>query len=109
MSEAPERIWAGRWPHGGRAWRDRPDRPHISTEYIRSDLTPAPGWQPIETCKETDRAVLIYSVTAEQDEDWPGHAMTVSNPAYVTSGNAALHGYTHWMPLPAPPSEGVEP
>lgn len=40
MSDAPERIWAGRWPHGGRAWRDAP-AVHIKTEYIRADLVAA--------------------------------------------------------------------
>lgn len=40
MVDAPERIWAGRWPHGGRAWRDAP-AVHIKTEYIRADLVEA--------------------------------------------------------------------
>lgn len=37
MTNAPERIWAGRWPHGGRAWRDAP-AVHIKTAYVRADL-----------------------------------------------------------------------
>lgn len=40
MTDAPKRIWAGRWPHGGRAWRDTP-AVHIETAYIRADLVAA--------------------------------------------------------------------
>lgn len=40
MRDAPERIWAGRWPHGGRAWRDAP-AVHIKTAYVRADLVEA--------------------------------------------------------------------
>lgn len=40
MTNAPERIWAGRWPSGGRAWREAPTD-HIKTGYIRADLVEA--------------------------------------------------------------------
>ena len=40
MADAPKRIWAGRWPHGGRAWRDAP-AVHIKTAYVREDLVAA--------------------------------------------------------------------
>ena len=43
--DAPERIWAGRWPHGGRAWRETPEQFHITTEYVRADLIEAQAAQ----------------------------------------------------------------
>ena len=65
------------------------------------------GWQPIATAprvKAPGPAVLIYSPQLEADPDYPGHAIQVSNPEYAGNGNAKRHGFTHWMPIPSPPT-----
>ncbi len=62
------------------------------------------SWKPIETCPDGDGPVLIYYPGGmETDPDWPGHAVHVSNRAYVLNGNAAKEGATHWHPCPQPP------
>lgn len=38
VDTSSERIWVGRWAHGGRAWRETASPPHIATEYVRADL-----------------------------------------------------------------------
>ena len=72
------------------------------TEWIRSkDRLPdekLPG--------EDQETYLIYCPDLEKDEDFPGHAIMISNPVYLRV--QALKGFvTHWMPLPKPPEEGV--
>lgn len=60
MADAPERIWAGRWPHGGRAWRDTPTV-HIKTEYIRADLVEA-----LEAENQRLRKIIEYDADAAE-------------------------------------------
>jgi hypothetical protein len=55
-----------------------------------------------------DPPVLMWSPTMEADEDFPGHAIMVSNPEFVANGNAKIYGVTHWMPAPAPPIQNAK-
>lgn len=58
MSDAPERIWAGRWLSGGRAWRET-KMTHIDTPYVRADLVEA---------LETENKRLCEALTQVADE-----------------------------------------
>lgn len=64
----------------------------------------ASPWRPIAEAPKDEygAAVLIYSPELASDEDFPGHAVTVSNAAYVACGNAAKDGYTLFMPFSYP-------
>ncbi|RZZ85671.1 hypothetical protein [Pseudoxanthomonas winnipegensis] len=61
-------------------------------------------WQPIETCprvaEPTGWPVLLYNPSLAADDEFPGHAVVVSNAVYAGNGNAARDGYTLWMPVP---------
>jgi len=52
----------------------------------------------------SDPPVLIYMPCLDQDPDFPGLSIMVSNPVYAKR-QASLGTVTHWMPLPEPPKE----
>jgi len=54
--------------------------------------------------EDDNESYLIYCPSLENNEDYPGHAIMVSNPVYLC--NQARKGFvTHWMLLPTPPKE----
>lgn len=74
----------------------------------RADLVPAPGWQPIETAPHETLVILGW----RENGVWKQEIALASAGERLPNGysNRWWHGQaTHWMPLPAPPSEGVEP
>lgn len=71
VDTSPERIWAGRWSHGGRAWREVASPPHIATEYVRADLVPvllAEGYQRGQEDMRKRAADLALQEAAEARE-----------------------------------------
>lgn len=60
-------------------------------------------WQPIDQCEPEGGAILIYSPILDADKDFPGHPIVISNRKFVSCGNAAHQGFTHFMALPATP------
>jgi hypothetical protein len=67
------------------------------------------GWQSIETIPEaSDSAatpVVLFHPGRANDEDFPGLAVSVSNPVYAYL-RAKTDGYSHWhslSELPDPP------
>ena len=67
------------------------------------------AWEPIAKPLPDDigpaGCLLIYSPLLAADDEFPGHAIQVSNPAYVRCGNAQKHGYTQWCLIPG---DGLE-
>lgn len=64
-------------------------------------IGPAPGWHPIETAPRDEVVLMAWLYRGE----WQYEAGLAGS----TRGGW-LHGQaTHWMPLPAPPSEGDTP
>ena len=72
-------------------------------------------WQPIETAPKDGAAVLIYQ-PADTDNDLPAviqvarYEATLFEPnifRWIEAEGEQYETYspTHWMPLPAPPSE----
>lgn len=75
----------------------------------RADLVPAPGWQSIETApRDTKNGILGYydAIPGVFHIAWY-EGQWVSFDGEIT--NFHQPSMTHWMPLPEPPSEGVEP
>lgn len=86
------------------AWGPAWEKPDGSEWNRRADLVPAPGWQPIETAPRyediliyEDGAVTKARVTCVGD-DWCWELDCTQPVVYSPAP-------THWMPLPAPPSE----
>lgn len=50
------------------------------------------------------KTLLIFSPRLRDDDDFPGHAIQVSNAEYVLCGNAKRQGYTHWTYAPKEPA-----
>ena len=109
MTDAPERIWHSIDRKG--KINGSPDA-HVQpcegslpayVEYVRADL--APSWQPIETAPK-DVTVLFWN-----GEDVCEGSYEVTD--WWSEGDRRDREYglplcpqpTHWMPLPAPPTE----
>lgn len=58
------------------------------------------GWRPIETAPVTTRSVDAQAVLVVKDYDY-GPTVTIG----LLDHWMQMNGYTHWMPLPAPPQE----
>jgi hypothetical protein len=81
-----------------------------------ADLSAAPEeltiWHPIsDPVPPGERnTVLTYHPGRENDPDFPGHAVGISNRDYINIGNAAQAGYTLWAEIPSGlPALGSEP
>jgi len=63
-------------------------------------------WRPIETAKDGSKPVLGYQTTRGDFEDQYGicWAIDCPNGSLVWIGAGGLMP-THWMPLPAPPTQ----
>ena len=105
MSDAPERIWATPMDSevclSGMFIPAGVDRPNVDARhYTRSDLIPQ--WQDISTAPiETrflalDESGYVTPVTkgSGADYDW-----------WRDDDNACESEFTHWMPLPLPPTD----
>lgn len=107
MSDAPERIWTTSGGDAG-SWTTTQSRMAVhmpdgwQVEYVRADLVPQ--WQPIETAPKDGSEFLCWS------KGWRYPHMAYWESEYMSFENPFTYDFmdqpTHWMPLPAPPTEG---
>lgn len=103
MSDAPERIWTTSGGDAG-SWTTTQSRMAVhmpdgwQVEYVRADLVPQ--WQTVGDDTPKDVVLLL---------GWRGYRgeWETCTDNYVNTRSGSMHGQaTHWMPLPAPPTEG---
>ncbi len=88
-----------------------------TSEWIQGKVPdePAPEsqWQPIETAPKDQRAIFWVRPGTEEDGDFyvysSGKPIISHCEAFIHVGLSdtwsSLHVATHWMPLPAPPTQ----
>lgn len=81
-SKVPEHIWAGRWLHGGRAWREAAIPPHIATEYVRADLYAALLAERDALIHDIERAKASESALLAELEQARGEALGQAHNDY---------------------------
>ena len=103
MTDAPERIW-GKSDDGfdgiAGTWLDESDGPDM-VEYVRADL--AHSWQPIETAPKSSKAILVHC--GDRRNTYTVTWFRLYEGWAILGGGALNEKPTHWMPLPAPPTE----
>lgn len=101
---------------GGDFMRAR-DEDAFPVRYFWECTTPAPeqsGWQPIETAPRDEPILAAIEVryTRTGKSHWERHVIWCDDETGEISADCeqgwGFRDYTHWMPLPTPPSKGGE-